>query len=172
MKLDTSQVGKAGELALTLYALITSEGQVELYSPVVDDDHVDLVGAIRGGLPLIGLQVKTEDHLDKDGLVEARASYPQGTVREDPAFLYAVLLLESIKIRAAWLVPSPDFNRLAYRATTAGREVLEFRAYPDRQDRFSIFQVDPLQLGPVLMSKISAMRSTPEWLVQLTERPA
>ena len=55
MTLDTSQLGKAGELALTLYALITSEGQVELYAPVVDDDHVDLVGAIRGGLPVIGL---------------------------------------------------------------------------------------------------------------------
>jgi hypothetical protein len=121
---------------------------------------------------VIGLQVKTEDHLDKNGLVEARASYPQGAVREDPAFLYAVLLLESVQIRAAWLVPSPDFNRLAYRTASAGHDVLEFRAYPDRQDKFSAFQVDPLQLGPVLMSKISALRSTPAWLVQLTERPA
>jgi hypothetical protein len=74
MTLDTSQLGKAGELALTLYALITSEGQVELYAPVVDDDHVDLVGAMRGGLPVIGLQVKTENHVDKGGQVEARAS--------------------------------------------------------------------------------------------------
>jgi hypothetical protein len=168
VRLDTSQLGRAGELALTLYALITSEGQVELYSPVVDDDHVDLVGAIRGGLPAIGLQVKTEDHLDEDGLVEARASYPQGTVREDSAFVYAVALLQSVQIRAAWLVPSPDFNRLAYRATERGREVLAFRAYPDRQDKFSTFQVDPLQLGPALMSKISAMPSASDWLRSLS----
>jgi len=169
MKLDTSQLGKAGELALTLYSLITSEGQVELYAPVVDDDHVDLVGAIRGGLPVIGLQVKTEDHLDKDGQVEARASYPRGMVREDPAFLYAVLLLESVHIRSAWLVPSPDFNRLAYRTTDAGHEVLAFRAYPDRPDKFSMFQVDPLRLGPILITKIDAMPSAPEWLVSLTK---
>jgi hypothetical protein len=172
VKLDTSQLGRAGELALTLYALITSEGQTELYSPVVDDDHVDLVGAIRGGLPVIGLQVKTEDHLDKDGQVEARASYRQGAVREDAAFLYAVLLLESIRIRAAWLVPSPDFNRLAYRAITSGREVLEFRAYPDRHDRFSTFQVDPLQLGSALIARMTATPSTPEWLLPLTARHA
>jgi hypothetical protein len=170
--LDTSQLGKAGELALTLYALITSEGQVELYSPVVDDDHVDLVGAIRGGLPVVGLQVKTENHLDKDGQVEARASYPLGAVREDAAFLYAVLLLESVQIRVVWLVPSPAFNRLAYRATTAGREVLEFRAHPHRQDRFSTFQVDPLQLGSALMARMSMMPSTPEWLLPLTVRHA
>jgi hypothetical protein len=37
MTLDTSQLGRAGELALSLYSLITSEGQVELYSPVVDE---------------------------------------------------------------------------------------------------------------------------------------
>jgi len=167
MRLDTSQLGRAGELALTFYSLITSHGQVELYEPVVDDDHVDLVGAIRGGLPTIGLQVKTEDHLDKDGQVEARASYPPGTVRDDPAFLYAVLLLESVQIKAAWLVPSPDFNRLAYRTTDRGHEVLAFRAYPDRKDKFSAFQVDPLQLGPILMSRITAVTSTPEWLLSL-----
>lgn len=100
MTLDTSQLGTAGELALKLYALITSEGEVELYSPVVDDDHVDLVGAIRGGLPVIGLQVKTEDHLDKGGQVEARASYPPGTVREDPAF--------SLRGPPARVGPGPD----------------------------------------------------------------
>ena len=73
--LDKSQLGRAGELALSLYALVTSNGQVELYEPVVDDDHVDLVGAIRGGLPKIGIQVKTADTLDKNGQVEARARF-------------------------------------------------------------------------------------------------
>ena len=61
MTLDTSQLGRAG-------------------------DQVDLGGAIRGGPPVVGLQVKTENHLDKGGQVEARASYPPGTVRQDPAF--------------------------------------------------------------------------------------
>ena len=89
-------------------------------------------------------------------------------VREDPAFLYAVLLLESVQIRTAWWVPSPDFNRLAYHTTEKGHEVLEFRAYPDRKDKFSAFQVDPLQLGPALMSTITAMPSPPEWLERLT----
>jgi hypothetical protein len=52
MTLDTSQPGRAGELAFTLCSLITSDGQV---------------GAIRGGPPVIGLQVKTGDHIDKSG---------------------------------------------------------------------------------------------------------
>src|SRR5882757_2333374 len=86
---------------------------------------------------MLGIQVKTTDGLDKSGLVEARASYIPGEVRNDPAFLYAILLIESVKIQALWIVPSPDFNRLAYRTATAGREVLEFRASPNQDDDFA-----------------------------------
>jgi len=86
---------------------------------------------------MLGIQVKTADGLDKNGLVEARASYIPGEVRNDPAFLYAILLIESVKIQALWIVPSPDFNRLAYRTATAGREVLEFRASPNQDDDFA-----------------------------------
>jgi hypothetical protein len=80
------------------------------------------------------------------------------------------LLLQSVQIGAAWLVPSPDFNRLAYRTTSGNHDVLEFRADPDRPDKFSAFQVDPLQLGSALMSTISARASAPKWLVTLTNR--
>lgn len=167
--LDKSQLGRAGELALSLYALVTSNGQVELYEPVVDDDHVDLVGAIRGGLPKIGIQVKTADSLDKNGQVEARASFPLDDVRDDVAFVYAVLLLDAVLIRTAWLIPSPDFNRLAYRHADASHVSLEFRAYPVRPDPFSAFRVEPLQLGAALISRIRTETLTPDWLVSLTK---
>lgn len=166
--MDKSQLGRAGELALALYALITSNGEVELYEPVVDDDHVDLVGALRGGLPKIGIQVKTADALDKSGQVEARASFLRDNVRDDAAFVYVVLLLDSVSIRTAWLIPSPDFNRVAYRHADANHVDLEFRAYPDRADGFSSFRVEPLQLGRALISRIRTETFTPDWLVSLT----
>ncbi len=60
---------------------------------------------------------KTTGDVDKDGLVEAIADYPVGHVREHRAFLYAVLLMASVTIDVAWLVPSLDFNHIAYRRT-------------------------------------------------------
>lgn len=163
--MDKTQLGRAGELALSLYALVTSEGRLELFSPVADDDHVDLVAGLRGGLPALAIQVKTTDSLDKGGLVEARAAYVPGEVREDPGFLYAVLLLQSVEIKALWVVPSPDFNRLVYRTATAGREVLEFRASPDHDDDFAAFRVDPILVGPTLVARIEASPgSPPDWL--------
>ena len=162
--MDRTQLGRAGELALTLDALVSSDGQLELFTPVADDDHLDLVAGLRGGLPALGLQVKTTDHLDRNGLVEAIASYPAGEVREDPAFLYAILLMQSVQIRALWVVPSPDFNRLAYRYEVEGREKLELRASPDREDPFAAFRIDPLTVGPMLLSRIQGCQELPEWL--------
>jgi hypothetical protein len=163
--MDSTQLGRAGELALILYGLVTAEGRLELFSPVADDDHVDLVAGLRGGLPALAIQVKTSDGLDKDGLVEARASYIPGQVRDDPAFLYAVVLLKSVEIKALWVVPSPDFNRLVYRTATAGKEVLEFRGSPDKVDAFAAFRIEPSRVGPALVSRIEALPGTaPEWL--------
>jgi hypothetical protein len=146
--LNKSQIGRAGELAIELYALVTSGGEVDIYSPVVDDDHVDLVAGLRGGPPALGIQVKTTPRLDRSGLVEARASYPVGQIREDPNFLYAVVLLDGVRIEAVWLIRSPDFNRLAYRIVDNGRELLEFRGRPSGDDAFATFRIDPLQIGP------------------------
>jgi hypothetical protein len=166
--MDKSQVGRAGELAIELYALVTSRGEVDIYSPVVDDDHVDLVAGLRGGPPSLGIQVKTTPMLDRSGLVEARASYPFGHVREDPNFLYAVVLLDGVRIEAVWLIRSPDFNRLAYRVVEGAREVLEFRGRPDGDDAFATFRVDPSQIGPALIAAIRESPQAPQWLAVLS----
>jgi hypothetical protein len=156
--MDTTQIGRAGELALALYAMVTSDGELEMFTPVADDDHVDATAGRRRGVPAIAIQVKTAPKVDRDGLAEARASYPTGKIREHPAFLYAVLLLSSVTIEALWLVPSPDFNRLVYRTRGPRQEILQFRAYPSREDRFSSFRVPPLDVGPRLLAVIDSLQ--------------
>lgn len=168
--MDKSQIGRAGELAIELYTLVTAGGEVDIYAPVVDDDHVDLVAGIRGGPPRLGIQVKTTPNLDHSGLVEARASYPVGRVREDPNFLYAVVLLDAVRIQAMWLIASRDFNRLAYRVVDSDREILEFRGRPSGDDAFSTFRIEPMQIGPTLVTFIRESPHPPQWLVALTRR--
>lgn len=155
--MDKTQLGRAGELALALYSIVSSGGELELFTPVADDDHVDATAGRRGGVPAIAIQVKTGSDVDRNGTVEATADYPTGHVREHRAFLYAVLLLASVTIEAAWLVPSPDFNRLAYRRTAGDREILEFRGDPLRDDRYSTFRIPPLEIGPRLLTVIDSL---------------
>lgn len=168
--MDHTQLGRAGELALDLYAMVSSDGELELFSPVADDDHVDATAGRRGGVPAIAIQVKTVREVDRGGLVEAKADYPAGRIREHPAFLYAVLLLPSVTIECAWLIPSPDFNRIAYRVASGDREVLEFRGDPSRDDRYSTFRVPPLEIGPRLLAVIdSLVEHIPPHLIQGAE---
>jgi hypothetical protein len=155
--MDKTELGRAGELAMALYSMVSSDGELELFTPVADDDHVDATAGRRGGVPAIAIQVKTARKVDRGGLVEAKADYPIGRVREHPAFLYAVLLLSSVEIQASWVLPSPDFNRIAYRHTAEKREILEFRGDPLRDDRYSRFRVPPLEIGPRLLSMIDAL---------------
>ncbi|HEV2033052.1 MAG TPA: hypothetical protein VGU71_02465 [Candidatus Dormibacteraeota bacterium] len=155
--MDKTEVGRAGELAMALYAMVSSDGELQLFTPVADDDHVDATAGRRGGVPAIAIQVKAAPKVDRSGSVEARASYPVGRVREHPAFLYAVLLLSSVTIKSAWIIPSPDFNRIAYRHTASRREILEFRGNPVRDDRYSTFRVPPLEIGPRLLAVIDSL---------------
>jgi hypothetical protein len=155
--MDHTELGRAGELALDLYAMVSSDGELQLFTPVADDDHVDATAARRGGVPAIAIQVKTVREVDRNGLVEAKADYPIGHTREHPAFLYAVLLLPSVTIECVWLIPSPDFNRIAYRVASGDRERLEFRGDPLREDRYSSFRVPPLEIGPRLLGVIDSL---------------
>jgi len=156
--MDKTELGRAGELALALYSIVSSDGELQLFTPVADDDHVDATAGRRGGVPAIAIQVKTARDVDRGGLVEAKADYPAGHVREHPAFLYAVLLLSSVEIKTAWLIASPDFNRIAYRNTAGDREILEFRGDPLRDDRYSGFRIPPLEIGPRLLSIIDSLQ--------------
>ena len=154
--MDHTQLGRAGELALALYALVTSDGEIQLYTPVADDDHTDATAGRRGRVPAIAIQVKTARDVDKAGQVEAKADFPAGQVREHPAFFYAVLLLRSVSIGTLWLVPSPDFNRLADRRVIGAREIVHFFGSPEKEDRWSPYRVPPLELGARLLQVIDA----------------
>jgi hypothetical protein len=63
--MDYTQIGRAGELALALYALVSSDGELELFSPIADDDHVDATAGRKGGIPAIAIQVKTAPKQDR-----------------------------------------------------------------------------------------------------------
>jgi hypothetical protein len=82
--------------------------------------------------------------------------------------LYAVVLLDAVRIEALWLIQSRDFNRLAYRIVDSGREILEFPGRPSGDNAFSTFRIDPMQIGPRLMTCIGEAPHPPQWLVVLS----
>ena len=154
MPLSNTQKGAVGEMLVSVLAALGSDGQLELFRPEYDDDHVDLVAARRGKPPKLALQVKTSLGLDHEGRVHARVASRDGVQREDPSFVYIVLWIEQFAARRVWVVPSADFNRLAYWSADGQ---MAFMARPDHQDAAAAFRLGPPDVGSALLARMDAL---------------
>jgi hypothetical protein len=155
MPLTDSQVGMIGEHLLCANLVHGSDGALDVFRPSVDDDHRDLAVGRRGAIGTAYVQVKTSRGPDAKGRILAAARWPKDSVYEHPAYLYAVLVVSGVAITNSWVVPSPDFNRLAYREAAGPRHVrLIMEAYLEREDRWAPFRLPPQRLGADLLERL------------------
>ncbi|TMC53036.1 MAG: hypothetical protein E6J20_09760 [Chloroflexi bacterium] len=158
-KLSDVQAGRIGEDLLSVYAMLTTDGELVPFHVEADDDHRDLVVAGKGKSTFASLQAKACFSLGASGFVQSNATYSVSTIPTDPSWIYVVVLVLNLAPVVWWIVPAPDFNRLTSRAPAQhGRKVeLHFRAYPDREDAFTPFRTETKNVGPRLLELINAL---------------
>jgi hypothetical protein len=159
MKLSDTQAGRIGEYLLAVYAMLTTGGELVPFQVDADDDHRDLVIAVKGKSAFASLQAKACFELGASGFVQSNATYKEDTIPRDPSWIYVIVLVLELAPVVWWLVPAPDFNRLTSHAPARnGREVeLHFRAHPDREDAFTRFRTQTSDVGPRLLEIINAL---------------
>jgi len=158
-KLSDVQAGRVGEYLLAVYSMLTTGGELVPFQVDADDDHRDIVVAVKGKSAFASLQAKACFSLGKSGFVQSNATYSKTSIPTDPSWIYVVVLVLDLAPRVWWIVPAPDFNRLASRAPArGGRKVeLHFRAYPERDDAFAPFRTQTKHVGPKLLEIIKAL---------------
>src|SRR5919109_2354520 len=159
MALSDVQAGRIGEYLLAVYAMLTTGGELVPFQVEADDDHRDLVVAVKGKSAFASLQAKACFGLGASGFVQSNATYREDSIPTDPAWIYVIVLVLDLAPVVWWLIPAPDFNRLTSHAPAReGREVeLHFRAYPDRADAFSPYRCQTKEMGPRLLDMIGAL---------------
>lgn len=165
--LTATQRGTAGEQLFAACVTLSSDGELELFKPLTDDDHTDISAGRRGSVPALAIQVKTALTLDRKKVAVARMSFPEGAPREHPAFVYAIVYVRDLGIESAWLVPSADFNRLCYRGVGRhGKGIeLQFMASPARDDHWAPYRRARFEVGPGLIALINSLPSgSPPWM--------
>src|ERR1700730_4296664 len=156
MPLSDTQVGRAGEQLFAAIASLTSDGELEFYRPETDDDHRDLEVGRKGRLGAAYVQVKSRTAVGPDGYLRVHVDFPDRNPLDSPGFIYAILLLDRTSIVSAWIIPSPDFNRVAEHATTgAGGLQLNFYARPAGDDRWSSGRIGAAETGPALLELLN-----------------
>jgi hypothetical protein len=171
--IEGSALGTLVELMVEAEILAGSDGRLIPSRMEPDVDHRDLVVAEVGGYGALWLQVKGTTHPDREGRIVAFANYPADAIPESPRLLYLVCLLdlEQHLLARLWLVPSADFNRLAYREQSAhpGRVTLQFSCRDTGDERWVGFEVPRLELairlapmigapGPATVEELSSLR--------------
>jgi hypothetical protein len=158
--LEGSALGTLVELMVEAEILAGSEGRLIPFRMEPDVDHRDLVVADVGGFGALWLQVKGTTHPDREGRVVAFADYRVDAIPESSRLLYLVCLLDLQQhlLARLWLVPSADFNRLAYRERSprAGRVTLQFSCLAAGDERWDSFEVTRLNLAGRLEPLVSA----------------
>ncbi|HET7338026.1 MAG TPA: hypothetical protein VFK22_00640 [Candidatus Dormibacteraeota bacterium] len=172
--LEGSTLGTLVELMVEAEVLAGSDGRLIPSRMEPDVDHRDLVVADVGGFGALWLQVKGTSHPDGEGRIVAFANYPADAIPESPRLLYLVCLvdLEQHMLERLWLVPSGDFNRLAYRERDADpdRVTLQFSCRAAGDERWRSFEVSRLELAGRLEPLVRALGRAPmQELVSMRE---
>ena len=159
MPMSSVQAGRVGEFLLAVYSMLTTDGKLVPFQVDADDDHRDLLVAVKGRSSFASLQAKTAFEVDAAGFVHANAIYFPNSIPSDPGWIYVVLLMAGLAPAKWWCVPAPDFNRLAsHTPVGGGRQIeLHFHASPDRDDAFAPFRVETRELGPRLLQIIASL---------------
>ena len=163
--LEGTTLGTLVELMVEAEVLAGSGGRLIPSRMEPDVDHRDIVVAEVGGFGALWLQVKGTTHPDSEGRIVAFANYPVDAIPESARLLYLVCLLdvEQHLLARAWLVPSADFNHLAYRehSDRAGRVTLQFSCLASGDARWGKFEVPRLELGARLEPLVAALGPVP-----------
>jgi hypothetical protein len=173
--IEGSALGTLVELMVEAEILAGSDGRLIPSRLEPDIDHRDLVVADVGGYSVLWLQVKGTTHPDREGRVVAFANYPAAAIPESPRLLYLVCLvdLQQHNLARLWLIPSADFNRLAYREKSerAGRVTLQFSCRAAGDERWDGFEVSRLELAHRLEPLVSSLgRAAPQEFSSLLEK--
>ena len=93
VKISDVQAGRIGEYLLAVYAMLTSDGALVPFQVDADDDHRDLVVAVKGRSTFASLQAKACFQLGESGFVQSNATYFENTIPRDPSWIYVVVLV-------------------------------------------------------------------------------
>lgn len=159
MPLSDTQAGRIGEFLLAVYAMLTTDGALVPFQVDADDDHRDLVVAVKGKSTFASLQAKACFELGASGFVQSNATYSENSIPTDPSWIYVIVLVLDLAPVVWWVIPAPDFNRItSHSPARGGREVeLHFRAHPDREDAAAPFRLATKDVGPRLLELIDAL---------------
>lgn len=146
--------------------VLSSGGELNPLTALVDDEGVDLGLWRRGGRRVLSVQIKSR-FIDRDGcqILRTHGQYMADvrletfTPRPDLYMLFVVMDGLHATVIRAWLIPSTELAVRGFRAFPKGTPHVRFQAssYPHSNDRWRHRRVERDELVPALLSVLRGL---------------
>lgn len=152
---DAGRKGKAVEHLIAALCVLGSNGELNAWTSLVDDEGVDLVLQRRNRPETISLQVKSRLTSGK-GITERKRFQSQVRAatfrpRDDLYMLFVVADPTTLDLDPIWLVPSKDFIEKAP-VSSSGKHRFVASIKPGTKDRWADYLVEKERLASRLLT--------------------
>lgn len=153
------RMGKAAELLAAAFCVLSTGGELNVATSIVDDEGVDLIFNRRGSTATLAVQIKARMSSAKTikdktfrTLVRAQTFSP----RADLAMLFVVIDVENGAIDTAWLVPSPDYADKLGQPNGQGNYRFVASMKAGTRDQWSAYRCAPKHLPNRILQCLAA----------------
>jgi hypothetical protein len=157
--MSSGRKGKAVEHLVAAFCVLGSNGQLNAWTSIVDDEGVDLVFQRRELAKTISVQVKARLTTAK-GLAQRQRFQTQvrtQTFRPRPdLYMLFVADPEALDVGPMWLIPSQTFRKLSP-VSSSGKHKFSASAKEGAKDKWAPFLVTKRNLPDQLLEALSSL---------------
>jgi hypothetical protein len=158
------RMGKAVEYLIAAACILSTRGQLNVSTSLVDDEGVDLVFHRRDGSATLAVQVKARmsdsKRVQNDGMlafVSSRTFRP----RADLDMLFVAVDIARGAVLKAWLIPSAEFgDALLGKRDARGRIRFLASMKATSKDRWVHRRLEADQLAPAILARLKELEAS------------
>lgn len=154
-------MGKAVELLVAASCMLTTRGELNVATSLVDDEGVDLVFNRRGATEMLAVQVKARTSDSKRIRSESLMAHVRAATfrpRAELDLLFVAVDVDQARLTHVWLVPSNVFAASAGPVSSTGRLRFYASFKPTARDRWHDYRLEPAQLGERILARLAELQ--------------
>ena len=160
---SAGRMGKAVEYLIAAACILSTRGELNVSTSMVDDEGVDLVFHRRDRSATLAVQVKARMSDSKSVQSDSMVAFVRSQTfrpRADLDMLFAAVDIARGAIMTAWLIPSGEFAAVLGRPDTRGRFRFVASMKKGAQDRWVHHRFEAEELAPAILARLDDLQAS------------
>jgi hypothetical protein len=160
---SAGRMGKAVEYLIAAACILSTRGELNVSTSMVDDEGVDLVFHRRDSSATLAVQVKarmSDSKRVQSGGFVAFVRSQTFRPRADLDMLFVAVDIARGAVMKAWLVPSEEFAATLGEPNSKGRFRFVASMKHGTKDRWSSRRLEAEELAPAVLARLAALDAT------------